>query len=237
MLTRNYDYSFLLPAHTPEMAPLRAAALPVGGPYGVGGAYVRGLCLGADGGAAANAVWTLGIGGTGTVTFQYTAEKVYQTTFAHNATLAVVKTALETIFGTGNITVTGTPGTEYVFTFGGALASKRIGGLVAVSGATPTFTRTTKGSVGAAQLDVYTDGTYEPFRAINAEYFQSDPQGGRVNEHGPTNQSYSPRAYFGGYFKVGDLTGLDANAVADPGVRLTVGSAITDTGAEIGLGV
>lgn len=237
MISRYFDYTFLNPAHTPEAAVLRACALPVGGPYGVGGAYAAGLCLGIVGGAAANAVWTLDIGGSGTVTFTYTADKVYQTTFAHSAALATVKTALETIFGTGNLTVTGTPGTQYVFTFGGALASKRMGGLVAVSGATPTFTRSTAGSAGAAQLDVYTNGTYDPFRAVCADRFLSDPQGGRVTEQGVTNQSYAPRAYFAGYFKVADLTGLDASAVADPGARLTVGAAITDTGAEIGLGV
>ena len=89
-------------------------------------------------------------GGTFTLAFKG------QTTaaLAYNATLAVVQTALAGLstIGTGNVAVTGTPGTSYVVTFQGALAATDVpmitatGALTGGSSPSIAVAETTKGS-------------------------------------------------------------------------------------------
>lgn len=242
MISRYFSYDYLLPspAH-PAVFTVLPVRLPIGGPINTGGRFRYGSVLGCVGGAPTNEVWTLAINGaTGTLNFLFAADTLYQTTWTISAgTLAAVKTALGTIFGSDNLTVTGTPGTSYTITFGGILGSVLMGGAVTVSATTgtPTLTRTTPGSAGAGQYNLYDNSAVPIGRSLLKWDFLSDPMGGRVTEQGPTGQPYSPPAYFSGYFKISDLTGVDVALLSDPGFRLIEGTAITDAGAVLGLGV
>ena len=237
----------LVPAYRPELATKLAVKLPIGGPIGVGGKYSKGTVLGCYGGTAANEVKTLTITGSptgGTFTISYVADKAYITSaLAYNASAATVKTALEGIFGTGNVTVS-LNGAVYTVTFVNALAYSRIGGNLTVSnaftgGTSPAIAWAvdTAGSAGAGQFGVYDNSSPGVARCILAYDTTIDPVGGLVTEGQVTNQPYAPIAYFTGFFKCSDLTGLDSSATADPGFRLVTGAAITDTGAVLGLGV
>ncbi|HEY1187983.1 MAG TPA: hypothetical protein VGE74_10015 [Gemmata sp.] len=240
---RTYSLNPLRPAYNAAgaEAAVRPVALPVGGPLGTGGPIPKGTVLGHIGGTARNEVWTLTINsGTGTVTFTFTAHRPYQTTFAVDAPLATVRTQLETIFGTGNIAVTGTPGTSYTLTFQNHLSNRLMGGLVAVStsgGSGIALTRDTTGSCGAGQFGVYNNSNPGTARCVLKYDYTTSPDGSRVTEHGPTGQPAEASAYFSGHFFAADLVGLDANAVSDPGWRLVEGNAITDAGAVVGIGV
>lgn len=256
MLVRQATLNPLRPAFAPDLAVERNVLLPFGGPYGTGGEFAKGLVLGCVGGTPASAVWTVTIGGSPTgskLKLDYTADKVYSATTANlvsaHATVAQVQTACDAIWGAGNTLVAGTPGTSFTITFQNMLATARIGGILSCAGSTftagtapaATVARTTPGTSGAGQFDVYTDaGTNNnPTTARAALKYQylSTPQGGLSTEAGPVGQPDSALAYFAGYFNVGDLTGLDANGVADAGWRIVEGTAITETGAVVGLGV
>lgn len=243
MITTYYNYSQISPAERPELATRDNVRLPYGGPTGTGGKFPAGTVLGCVAGTIQSEVVTLTISGTATHVSTFTADRVYTVSHAYNASLAAVKTAWEAVFGTGNVAVTGTPGTNYILTFQNQLANVRIGGLFSVTatGGTPSYARTTRGSSGAGQYDAYVDaGTNScptTARSILEFDYLSDPLGGLVLQGQPSGQPYSPPAFFTGIFKVSDLTGLDANAVSDPGFRIYQGTAITDTGASIALGV
>lgn len=242
MLLRQYSLNPLRPAFYPEIADraVRPVALPVGGPIGTGGNFAKGTVLGDVGGSAANELWTITIGSaTATVTFTFTADKPYTTTFLVNDSVATVQTAIDTIFGAGNTTVAGTPGTSYTITFKGVLASRLMGGNVTMTAtsANPTLARTTPGSCGAGQFNVYDNSAVGVARCLLKYDYGTDPLGGRVTDLQSTGQPSNALAYFAGYFNVADLTGLDSSAVSDPGFRIVEGSAITETGAVIGLGV
>lgn len=250
MITRTFDHEPLIPSRWLDQAKEQNGRLPVGGPVGVGGKFAKGKALGRISGAARNEVWTLDTSGgpaSGTWDFNFTADKVYSATgLALAISNAALKTALETVFGSGNIlTVTGTPGTQWVVTFGGLLANCKIGGAVTTPDSFDTgsiaVTRTTPGRAGGSgQWDLYdnadSDGT-EVFRGVLKHDFWSDPGGGRADEQGPSYQPYSPPIYLRGAFRYADLSGFDVSALSDPGVRLIFGTAITDDGAEIGIGV
>lgn len=237
MLVANYSLSQLLPAFAREQAVTRNLRLPYGGPVATGGKFSKGTVLGCVGGAAASEVVTLTLG-TGTHTVTITADKVYQITHATAVTLAAVQAQYEAIFGVGNVAVTGTLSTTHILTFRSQLADTRIGCLFAVSagGGSPSWARTTRGSSGAGQYDAYLDGTVDPAAAVLAVDYLSTPQGELVTEGIRSGQPHSPLCFVSGFFKVDDLTGLDANAVADRGWRIATGDAITDTGAVVALG-
>ena len=241
MIAKKFTYTTLTPAFSPELLVARPVKLPIGGPVNVGGKFAAGTVLGCVGGSPTNEVWTLTLGGgpAGTVTFTFTADKVYQTTFAYNALTTVVKTALEEIFGSGNITVTGTPGASYVIAHGGTNAYALFGGSIAtaIGTGTASLARTTPGSAGAGQYGPYDNSSPGVARCVLKQDYWSDPLGGNSTEWGGTGQPYSPPAYFAGYFRVADLTGLDASAISDPGFRLVEGDTISATGAVIGIGV
>lgn len=249
MLVAQYSLSQLEPAFDRNLASARPVRLPYGGPTGTGGRFAKGTVLGCVGGTAQSEVATLTLGGTssGTVTATFTGDKVYQVTWTVGATNASVQTAWEAVFGAGNVAVTGTSagatdGTV-ILTFQNQLANVRIGGLFAatVTAGTSTWARTTRGSAGAGQFDRYLDAgtlnTPTTARSVLATDYLSTPQGELVTEGVRSGQAYSPLAWVAGFFNVGDLTGLDANGVADPGWRIVEGAAITDTGAVVGLGV
>lgn len=248
MITRYYDHDPLIPSMWVHEAKEENGRLPVGGPVGVGGKFAKGKALGRVSGAARSEVWrfdTSGGPGSGTWDFHFTADKVYSATgLAYNVSLVALKTALETVFGAGNIlSVTGTPGTQWVVTFGGLLANVKMGGAVTTPDAFNTgsiaLTRTTPGRAGGAgQWDLYddaaADGT-EVFRGFLKHDFWSDPVGGRVDEYGATGQPYSPPIYVRGRFRYADVSGFDSSAASDPGVVMV--GATTDAGCEIRLGV
>ena len=241
MLVRQFSLNPLRPAFAPALASTRTVSLPYGGPTGTGGAFQRGLVLGCVGGTPQSEVVTLTCG-TGTHVCTFIADKVYTVTHAANAPIATVRQLWEGVFGPGNVQVTGTPGTNYVLTFQGALANRRIGGHFTVSaGGTPAWARTTRGSCGAGQFDQYLDsganGAPNTARAVLVYDYLSDPRGGQVTEAGPTGQPFSPLIYSAGFFFASELVGLDAAAVSDPGWRLVEGNSISEPGAVVGIGV
>ena len=217
-LAAQVDMQGELPLFEYGPAPKRAVNLGVGGPYGVGGAYPQGALLGCVTTAAQSEVVTHTVSGspTGTkITLTYTADKVYVATTANavsaHASLAQVQAAYESIFGSGNVAVTGTPGTSYVVTFQAGMANTRVNGLLAASaaftaGTSPaiTCTRTTRGSCGTAQYELYdgSSGDTNEVDAVLAWDFTSDPTGARVQYPGRTavGQPSQPVAYWGGYF-------------------------------------
>src|SRR6185312_5557273 len=154
----------LMPSQdSPAYATPNPVNLPYGGPTGVGGSFAQGLCLSIVAGTVQSEVITVTISGaTGTLMFIFYGDRPYTATWLVNDSLATAKTALEGIFGTGNVTVTGTAGTNYIITMAGSLANQRIGGNVAVSATsgTPTVARTTRGSSGAGQYDVYDSNVF-----------------------------------------------------------------------------
>ncbi|WP_439627496.1 hypothetical protein [Gemmata sp.] len=256
MLTRQFSHTPLKPAFAPHLASERPVRLPVGGPFGTGGRYVKGLVLGCVGGTAASAVWTIAISGAPTgskLRLDYTADKVYSAETANlvsaHASVAQLQTACDAIWGAGNTLVAGTPGTSFTITFQGQLASVRIGGYLALGNSTFTagtapaaaLTRTTPGTAGAGQYDVYTDaGTNNNPTVARCPLkydWGSDPVGSGTVAIETGNPGLNPLAYASGFFNAADLTGLDANGVADPGWRIVEGTAITEAGAVVGLGV
>ncbi len=251
MLVATFSNIALRPAHSPHLAVRRNVRLPYGGPYGSGGKYAKGLTLGCvTSVTAASAVWTIAATGTPTgVKFALTYSdgfRVYTATTANAvtdvATAAELQTALESIFGAGNITVVKTS-LSYACTFGGQLANVRMGGLMSVSGTTftagtnpaATFTRTTAGSCGSGQYDVQldgsSDGTQTPKGFLERDYF-SDIFGGNTNEFGTSGQPESPAMYDAGFFNCADISGLTTTGLALIG-RLAEGGALTDPDAIV----
>ncbi len=238
-LVARYSQQGLMVAHSPQQAVLGAVALPYGGVIDQGVSFDEGALLGNVAGTPADEVWTITIGSaTSTCTFLFTTPAGnYKTTFAIDATTAVVEAALEEIFGEGNLTVTGTPGTSYVVTFGGNLSEKLMGGLVTMTATTanPTMVRTTPGSCGAGQYNLYSQGSNNRVDAILQYEYGSDPTGAPVTEMRFTSagQPFAPSAYVAGYFNCADLPNLDANAITLGKLKLSLGTAITQDGAQV----
>lgn len=249
--TANYTQQGLQVAHSPELATTRAVKLPYGGPTGTGGAYSQGLILTNVGGTAQAEVMTItSSGSSGTFTFLFVADKLYSTgALAYNCSTAVLQAALEEIFGTGSVVVTGSAGTSYVITF---QSNVRIGGYPffanTFGSGSISIARTTRGSCGAGQYDVYDGSTYTTTDAILEYETTLTPQGGLVGEYvTSTNQPVSPPAYAEGFFfvyggvdggntDVLNLPNIDATAVgAGQKLRKAVGSAITEAGAIVRL--
>lgn len=202
----------------------------------VGVTWAAGKVLALSTIAARAEVRTLTVTGTPTgckFVFTYTTgSKVYTATTANLVTalasLAEVRAALESIFGVGNVAVTGTPGDTYTCTFQNALDKVDVSGTFAVTatftaGTSPAaaWSRTTQGSAGAGQAVAYDDGGSNgaaTAKALLRHDYTSDAQGGVITEFGETLSPYSPPCFVAGLFRVGDLTGLDANGAADLGV-------------------
>lgn len=239
-LVATFSQQGLMPAHSPNTAVTGAVALPYGGVIDQGVNFPQGALLGNSAGTPADEVWTITIGSaTATVTFLFTTpEGTSKTTFAVDAATADVEEALEEIFGAGNVTVTGTPGSEYVLTFGGDLSEKLLGGLVTMTATTanPTLVRTTPGSCGAGQYNVYSQASNNRVDAILQYEYGNTIFGAPVTEmRFATNQPFAPPAYTEGFFNVDDLDGIDANAITLGKLKLSLGTAITQDGAQVRL--
>lgn len=236
-----YDQRILRPIIAGSKQLVIPVTLPVGGKYGVAGKAVRGLVVGPTGVAARPEIRTIALTGTPTgakITVTWTiGTKVYSSTTANlvttEPTAAEVVTMLEAIFGTGTVAVVETS-LSYAVTFQNLLANKEIGGIIAVSatftaGTSPgiTHTRTQIGSTGPGQFDTYENSVVAVARGILIREFHSDPQGGNITENGGPGQPDAAEMAFTGTYRMGDLTGLDANAVGDLG-RIVLGAAYSD---------
>lgn len=235
--TAQFTLQGLMPAHSPRTAVKRAVALPRGGPTGTGGSYAKGLGLTLVGGTAQPEIWTIDTTvGSGNVTITFVSgNAVHTATVAYNVSTAAMKTALETIFGVGSISmVTGTPGTQYVVTF---KDNARVGGGVIFSDPLMTLTRTQRGSVGPGQFDVYDGATFTTIDRLLQFQVELDPSGARQTEFGTAfGQPFSPPAFSEGFFYASDIPNLQSGAVgASKKLVLEVGAAITDAGAILRL--
>jgi hypothetical protein len=223
----------LQPAYAPGRAVERVGSLPYGGPTDGSGYFPQGSLLGGVQVAAQSEVATLTIGGTPTggtfiASWQGTNAVVYQTTaLAFNVSLANFLAALIAAIPewSGNVAVTGTPGSSYVVTFNTNLANQRIGGLFgvnisALTGGTPTgsWARTTRGSCGLNQYDLYSQGSNNHADAIlKYDTYLSpggsnNPPAGAASAFDSPNQPYQPTVYVTGIFAAAGVPNVDANA-------------------------
>jgi len=220
----------LMPAFAAHLAVERVGSLPWGGPLDGSFVFKQGSALGAVQVAAQSEVVTLSISGAptgGTFTPVLNFDKPYVLPAqAFNVTLANFQAALIAAVPefNGNITVTGTAGTTYTCTFNNAFANQRIGGLWSVTnaftgGTTPSaaWARTTRGSCGLAQLDLYSQASNNHVDAFLRYDTTLTPGGGLVpsgmaGSVPGLNQPYQPTVYIEGIFDPNDLVGVDANA-------------------------
>lgn len=249
--TATYTQQGLMPAHSPSLATTRAVKLPYGGPTGTGGAYSQGSILTNVGGTAQAEVVTITTtGNSGTFTVLFAGDQLYSTgALAYNCSTATLQTALETIFGEGNVVVTGTAGSSYVITW---QFNARIGGYFffanTFGAGSISAARTTRGSCGAGQYDLYDSSTYTTTDALLEYETTLDPTGALVGEYvTATGQPFSPQAYQEGFFfvfggvdggstDIANIPNIDADAIAaGQKLRIAVGSAITEAGCIVRL--
>jgi hypothetical protein len=252
MLVSTYDYNGVQPALRPDLAISNPVRLPFGGPYNVGGPYPKGTVCGSVASATpANEVRTYTITGTPTgvkvgITF-VSGDRVYTAETSNAAsvvmTAADLQTALQTIFGTGNVAVAKSA-LVYTITFAGMLANTRIGGLLTF---TPTFTagtspagsmaRTAAGSCGSGQYDVQADGASDGTqiaKAVLRRSYTSTPTGGNVTEVGGATQPESPQAWFTGFFRAADVRNLTTTGLATFG-KIFTGANLGDPDAIVSI--
>lgn len=228
----------LQPAYAPERAVTRVGALPFGGPTDGSGYFPQGRLLGAVRVAAQSEVVTLSFTGGatgGTFALTITLDKAYViSAIPYNVSLAALQALIVAAIPefSGNFTITGTASTSgtggtYTCTFNTNLANQRIGGLWAVStaltgGSSPAgaWARTTRGSCGLNQLDLY-DASANDYVDAVLKYDTYLSPGGSVITPGhaaaaftSANQPNQPTVYVSGIFKVSDLVGVDADAYA-----------------------
>ena len=192
-------------------------------------------------GSAVNEVQTITVTSTpsGTFRLQWTGPaQNYQTgaiTYSGTAATMVanIQAALDTLFGAGNTLVAGT--SPYTITFQGELSGKSIPLptiISSLSGGSLAATETGIGHPGSGLAGPYDDAAsngLQVARVILAEKTQTDIAGQLIsNLPGPTKTSQW--VYTMGDFLAADLTGLDANGVADLG-RVINATAHTAAGA------
>lgn len=242
-------YTFVNNALYPVYDDRNAVLIPVNL---AAGTYERGTILGQVTSAGANDVQTITYGGTvsgGTFTITATPTTPYNgtpsvtLTEAYNVTAAALQADLESIYGPGNVVVTGAAGSSAVVTFTGALAIQTITPMVIVdnttgSGHSVTLVHTTPGVAATGTYGAYasgnSDGTQLP-KAILMYPCVVTSVGGvlqivQANAGGsaeiPGYFELSTQAYFHGTFRCQELVGLDANAVTK-----LAGTIITGTSA------
>lgn len=230
----------LMPSQdSPPFAVANPVQLPWGGPTGVGGTYVQGLALSIVGAPVQSEIFSIAISGaTGQITYIFYGDRTYTATFQYNDTLATVQTALEGIFGSGNVEVTGTAGTTYTVEFIGEMSDQRIGGNMVVFAAsgTPVLSRSQRGSSGAGQYDIYDNDVFTVIDAFNEYTFSTTPNGYIVTDIPSTGQPSSYPAYTRGRFFCDQIVGLTSSAFDNNNLNLVRGIAYTDVGAELQLG-
>jgi len=243
--TASYTYNVqdvLRPQYNPEDARERPVNL-------LPGAYERGTVLGQVTTVGTSAVQTLTItgaptGGTFTVTATPPGLGAVSTvlTEAFNVPIATLQADLETVYGHGNVVVSGTAGTSYVITFTGSLAR------ATMTVATASGTGLTGGTAPAAAIvgttaAVGDTGTFGRYALGNADGTQVpkmllqypctvDAQGNIVvgtnsDILGLTQKSLP--AFYAGAFRTEELVGFDANAATLLGGHIAEGSLSSGT--------
>jgi hypothetical protein len=231
------------PSRNRDLARRGGVALPYGGPTDAGGDYAAMTPLSLVGGTAQPEIWTLTLGGSGTVVLQFGAQKIYAATAltTGTATAAQVLAALQTIFPAWMLpagSVTGSAGGPFTITFG---VNARIGGLInfVVTGtATGAVVRTQRGSCGAGQYDVTDGTTYTICSALLVDNISTGPSGDLDTvPYGPvTDSTFTPWAWIEGFFFAADAPLLtNAIVAASPKLSFYIGSAVTQGGAELRL--
>lgn len=239
MLVANtrYEGTGLVPKHEPESAKTMSVWIAPGT------TILKGTVLGlvTNTGAAVNEVQTLSK--TGTVTggaFTLTAPDGQVTVpIAATATAATIQTALETIFGAGNVTATGGPvsTTDVVITFlnmCGGLAMPLLTYTVTttLTGTDPVIAiaETTAGKPAGGYWVAYdaagTDDGRRTARALMQYTVTADNFGkiGFGSQQGGGDygvKDYTCPAFFAGQFATADLVGIDATAVGHLGRLLS----------------
>jgi len=219
----------------------KARTIAVRLPAGV--SYVAGQVLEEVNAAAANEVQTITLGGTptgGTFTLLYpSGNGGYDvagpiTWNATGATLAAnIQAALDALFGTGQVVVTGTG--PFTLTYSGTEVANRDIALPTalnnLTGTSPTVTpaTTTPGSPGAV-------GYYQAYSAGNARAVlegntRTDKAGNVIDQFGNTG-GLTAVAFNRGEFLESDVVGLDATAVPNNGTAGTLGK--RKAGASLG---
>jgi hypothetical protein len=213
------------------------------------GTYLQGTILGQVT-TSASAVQTLTISNATGGTFVINGQWPYNNTLtsvalAYNASAATIQAALQTMFGSANVTVTGSG--PFVITFGGMLANRPIPLMTTTSsltGSSPTATiANTTAGVTAGQYTTYASGNSDgsqAARVILAIGCTVDASGlitfsstsGQVGGWWGERRATAP-AYFKGIFQTSQLVGLDANAVTNLGGHLVEGT-VTNGIIEIG---
>lgn len=233
--TRRHVYTKLLPYVAPE----RAVELPVNlAPSTV---FPRGTVL-AEITSSANATHTLTTtgtptGGSQTLGFVDPITNISSTFVVdYNSSAATAQTNIRAAIGNSDVAVTGgaQPGTALVFTYTGRYAAIPVAPLTIVTnaltgGSTPAGAITSTTGRTAGTYAAYSDagsGGLSTARCVLAYDCATDASGkitlGTSAVGGPHGETYFDRpAYFIGIFKTTDLTGLDANAVADLGRLLS----------------
>jgi hypothetical protein len=212
------------------------------------GTYPAGTVVGQNATlTAANDVQTITITGTptgGTFRLQDPTSALVTAAIAYNAAAAAVQTALEALYGTGNVAVTGGPGpgTPWVATFQNAAggmpqaamtvyASALTGGASPAVAVAHTTTGRIVGGTWAAYNDANSDGTQVAKGVL--EYALTVDNNGFHKAGGGEfgSRQLSAPVVIKGYVRTADLTGLDAAAIADLG-RIVMGDAanLTNTG-------
>lgn len=201
------------------------------------GSYAKGQVLGqvAGSGTAVDQVYTFAAtsptGGTFRIVFSGVTDEI-TAELAYNANAAAVQAALEALpsIGAGNVTVTGGPlGSTLTVTFGGDLAGKPIV-LTAISSATNsssdlvaiTVTATAAGKPAGGYFGKYDDSAIGVANGLLKYPCYVNSQG-KISV-GPSEAGYTKfavPAYFTGVFQTKNLTGIDANGVADLGKLLS----------------
>ncbi len=198
---------------------------------------------------AQNEVQTLTAGGTvsgGTYIITFAGQQT--TALAYNASNATIQAALEALsnIGTGNVAVGGgaLPGTPATLTFQSALGNKAqplVGIISSLTGTNPTLTptRTTTGNPGYRYFAAYDDSKSDGTQVAKGllQYAVSVAPNGMMTVGGGEfgEAALSAPAYFAGTFKTADLTGIDANGVADLGKQIS-GNTLTESDSVIRIG-
>lgn len=220
-----------------------AVSLPWGGPTDQGGDFPSMMPLQNVGGTAQPEIWTLTLGGTGNVIFQFGAQRIYASnSFASNTVTAPLLAAalfpIWPIWALPVANVTGGTGGPFTITFG---KNARIGGLINFvrSGtATASLVRTQRGSCGSGQYD-YADGVTN----TNPDSFLVDtiplgPTGDLATDlYGPVSDTtFSPWAWIEGFFFAADIPLLtDAEVASSTKINYYIGTSVSQPGCEIRL--
>lgn len=226
----------LQPYLNPEQA--RTQPVVLAGGVSLAAGTVLGLVPGT--GTAVNEVQTITITGTPTGgSFRLVFGGKMTAAIAYNASAAAVQAALEALdnIGSGQVTCAGgaLPGTAVTVTFTGTLAGRNVPMLLTASvaltgGSSPAIaiTETTAGKPARGYWKEYDDSASdgsEVARAILKETVVTDPDGSVRSLNGTLigGGTLHATAYTCGTFLGSDLTGLDANGLADMRGRVIAG--------------